>query len=624
MFNKYEIKTYPEYYNQENSESDNENEMLNMPFKKADFNNDIKINKNGKDNSCIFIENYDNIVFYQSDAKNRFKERKIKNNKIQKNIKSMINYDSDIINRKTAPSPIFPKKKYVVKLAKIEESKENLSQRKNLNKYFNLNDEKIVKNTFKQYTNDLDVQKSDNFNVLSYKQEEDYYTDNPKPEKKNKIIQIFKKQEVSELFLPSKRTVSPPSPPLSKTNTDKKKKIRDNSSSCYQTPTLKFQSFFGSFMRPKLNKKNQNKSTSKSKINQLQDFNIDKLIEIGDNTENNKYKNILSFGKRLKRIKEQNRINKYKNGINPVHLGEYYKCKTENDNDEDEYQKYTPIQRIELDRKDYNDVKIKKIENKKILYHGQIKRKRNIKKNKTLYNGNKKIKINDTSNTNNTNDNQNKSLDKNQDIISNNKLNNSTNFSNKINSYTSKINERVINNNPQNNNINNNINKIIINKRNNNNSIINQLSPKNNKASNAKFHYLVKNMYNTDNIIEKNKAHNHISINREKITNKDLYKKNILSEIKEIEYNESNSNDSIEEEKNNKSNIKKGSVTDEEKIIKKQGINSHQIKDIKKSYQKEFKTKRYYGYDDRHNLEGTINNHSFRVSVYSAKANKVN
>ena len=109
-----------------------------------------------------------------------------------------------------------------------------------------------------------------------------------------------------------------------------------------------------------------------------------------------------------------------------------------------------------------------------------------------------------------------------------------------------------------------------------------------------------------------------------KITNKDLYKKNILSEIKEIEYNESNSNDSIEEEKNNKSNIKKGSVTDEEKIIKKQGTNTHQIKDIKKSYQKEFKTKRYYGYDDRHNLEGTINNHSFRVSVYSAKANKVN
>ena len=31
--------------------------------------------------------------------------------------------------------------------------------------------------------------------------------------------------------------------------------------------------------------------------------------------------------------------------------------------------------------------------------------------------------------------------------------------------------------------------------------------------------------------------------------------------------------------------------------------------DVKKSYQKEFKTKRYYGYDDRHNLEDTINNH---------------
>ena len=34
------------------------------------------------------------------------------------------------------------------------------------------------------------------------------------------------------------------------------------------------------------------------------------------------------------------------------------------------------------------------------------------------------------------------------------------------------------------------------------------------------------------------------------------------------------------------------------------------------------KIKNYYGYDERHNLEGLINNHSYYVSVYSRK--KVN
>ena len=51
-------------------------------------------------------------------------------------------------------------------------------------------------------------------------------------------------------------------------------------------------------MRPKHLKENvQAKSTSKIKKNQLEDFNIDKLIEIGDNFSN-KWKKILSFGKK--------------------------------------------------------------------------------------------------------------------------------------------------------------------------------------------------------------------------------------------------------------------------------------------------------------------------------------
>lgn len=52
--------------------------------------------------------------------------------------------------------------------------------------------------------------------------------------------------------------------------------------------------------------------------------------------------------------------------------------------------------------------------------------------------------------------------------------------------------------------------------------------------------------------------------------------------------------------------------------------NSNNKKDVKNSYQKEIINKRYYRYDDRHNLEGTVNNHSVYASVYSKKSNKIN
>ena len=90
----------------------------------------------------------------------------------------------------------------------------------------------------------------------------------------------------------------------------------------------------------------------------------------------------------------------------------------------------------------------------------------------------------------------------------------------------------------------------------------------------------------------------------------------MLAEIKEIDYNESNDNEKIEE---NKIDIKKGDVKNREKIKKIQNINNGGIKVIKNPETKDYKNKRYYGYDDRHNLEGTINNHSVYVSVYTKK-----
>ena len=150
----------------------------------------------------------------------------------------------------------------------------------------------------------------------------------------------------------------------------------------------------------------------------------------------------------------------------------------------------------------------------------------------------------------------------------------------------------------------------------NNNNTSNNSTP--NINNNRKFNYPVKNFNDIENGLEKNKYMNYSLRNKNKNIKKELSDKNILDEIKEIDYKESNDNDIIEE---NKINVKKGAITDEEKFKKISKVNNGGI-DIKKSYQKEFKNKRYYGYDDRHNLEGPINNHTVYVSVYTKKNNK--
>lgn len=97
----------------------------------------------------------------------------------------------------------------------------------------NQNDDQIPKRTINSIRNQFDIQKRDNFNVLSYRPE-DYDSDCQKI--KGKIIQIFKKQDAVELFIPNKRASSPPASCHS--GGKKQEKFRS-----YQTPTLKFQSF---------------------------------------------------------------------------------------------------------------------------------------------------------------------------------------------------------------------------------------------------------------------------------------------------------------------------------------------------------------------------------------------
>ena len=668
MYDKYVIRTYPENCIQENSESDSENELSNLPFKKATYVNDNEYTDDNIIPSYINKET-NNISYYPPNSKINLKERQIKNKTIlQKQIN--VNYDSDIINKQNRTNINYlnlndNKKNYFYnKLKKEEESKENTfeqyysNDRVDLNKYFNIKQAELhlPSRTLKKYKAQyLDVEKSDNFKVLSYRPE-DYETDINKPKKNSKIIQVFKKQEASELFFPSKRARSPPSPPTSAKNSTKKleKKIDNNKfQSFYQAPTLKFQSFFGSFMQPKKAKNlNQAKSTSKSRVNQLHDFNIEKLIEIGDN-KSNKFGNILSFGKKIKSLKNRHKIKKKL--IEKENMK--YKARTEiNTNDETQ----TPIQRIQIDSKDYNLMRrANNNTNKKLVCHVQIKRKRNIINNQNLNtNPNKIEKNNKIDNNINKQYKHNQSLNKNNTVIKSRRVNTSNNNTdeniarkkitksnpkiqgsnffyqsqnNKVNTTpinstrhsTNRNNNNIINKispikTVQNNKINIDINKI--NKNDNNNEINNNTTNQNN---NSKFHYSIRNFNNVENNLPKNNYKNYSLINKDNKIKKELSKQNMLTEIKELEYNESNDNDLIEDNKTS-INLKKGAITDEEKLKKTQRINNTGIKDMKKSYQKEFKNKKYYGYDDRHNLEGTINNHTTYVSKYTKKVGKIN
>ena len=668
MYDKYVIRTYPENCIQENSESDSENELSNLPFKKATYVNDNEYTDDNIIPSYINKET-NNISYYPPNSKINLKERQIKFKTIlQKQIN--VNYDSDIINKQNRTNINYlnlndNKKNYFYnKLKKEEESKENTfeqyysNDRVDLNKYFNIKQAELhlPSRTLKKYKAQyLDVEKSDNFKVLSYRPE-DYETDINKPKKNSKIIQVFKKQEASELFFPSKRARSPPSPPTSAKNSTKKleKKIDNNKfQSFYQAPTLKFQSFFGSFMQPKKAKNlNQAKSTSKSRVNQLHDFNIEKLIEIGDN-KSNKFGNILSFGKKIKSLKNRHKIKKKL--IEKENMK--YKARTEiNTNEETQ----TPIQRIQIDSKDYNLMRrANNNTNKKLVCHVQIKRKRNIINNQNLNTNPNKIEQNSKIDNNiNKQYKHNQSLNKNNTVIKSRRVNTSNNNTdeniarkkitksnpkiqgsnffyqsqnNKVNTTpinstrysTNRNNNNIINKispikTVQNNKINIDINKI--NKNDNNNEINNNTTNQNN---NSKFHYSIRNFNNVENNLPKNNYKNYSLINKDNKIKKELSKQNMLTEIKELEYNESNDNDLIEDNKTS-INLKKGAITDEEKLKKTQRINNTGIKDMKKSYQKEFKNKKYYGYDDRHNLEGTINNHTTYVSKYTKKVGKIN
>ena len=650
MFDKYEIRTYPEYVQFDDSDTESDLKKTTASSKKMTYINPKRISLNQTE--CIFT-NDNNISFYQSDLKSSYKERKYKS--LNRNLKNR-NDEFDLFKKKTNLifQPYYVEEQFSYNYTNTEDNNENntnnntpLTQRILLDNYLRKSSHQVPKRTIKAYQNQFDVEKSDNFNVLSYKQPE-YESDIPTKEGKSKIIQIFKKEEAGELFFPSKRVQSPQSP-SSSNNSGKKTKLFS-----YQTPTLKFQSFFGSNTRAKNPKITQAKSTSKRKANQFEDFNIDKLIEIGDNKSKN-LKHILSFGKKINKIKNKNKkkINLNYNTnkdlrFNHLDLEEKSKMQKKEDNLMGIVQ-ISPkrIENQEINNNNINNSNIindnnnnnskenKKLMTKKIVYHGQIKRKRNINNTKDFMNSNKVIPNENQIQGNiniNRNGNSAKEILSNDNIINSNNNNNLNNSSIKLKMLSTnrklKDNEHLFNKTKA-------------------NSLCHQITPKKalqkkkiniNLTDNLKYSINYDNLYN---ILQKNNKYinNYTKMN---LGNSVSFGNKTLNDIpKKTVLTEENENDNKNYIQKIKPSLKKAIINESENPIKrfnKNQTNTHiyiskannnnnsnnnsnnaNNQASKKMSDKVFKAKNYYGYDERHNLEGPINNHSYYVSVYSKK-----
>ena len=640
MLDKYEVNSFSDCLQNEESYSGNENEKSNLKSKKIYYIDNKKCSNNNCQPECIIIRNSNNnnISYYQSDSKNNYRGRKSLN-------QNVIQGEYNFTNRKKAgslPPQNYIEEKFSYHYTNEEDNKEHIknnkispsNQRINVDPFLNQTYKEVPRRTIRSIQNQFDVERNDNFKVLSYRPEDNEDNEsNSNMDGKSKIIQIFKKQDVGELFFSSKRAQSPPSSVGSR---DKKQQKLLS----YQTPTLKFQSFFGSFTNSK-NPKNtcQSKSKDKQKKNQLEDFNIDKLIEIGDNYSK-KLIPILSFGKKVKCIKNKmkNRTNLNKNRFenNQKSCDKILKHMKDDRNEQKDMIGITKIYEQKEQNmyrninKSNNNINYKINHNindninnnengnrmstsKNIVYHGQIKRKRNCHKNTKTFNNNEQNKdfiIRSENNYNNEEPNINQNININKELNNNN--NKRRIIISKIKRRTVKPNHKVLEyfhnnmNNPNENQTYHQITptKVIQNKK-------LDLTVNNNNKTNYSINNNINN-YHNNNILEKNNFINNCKMMSDKNIPKGEKSKKILLTEQEDIYN----NNLIEKNKN----IKKDNEEENYKNKKYSKINSNPNNQIsKRKSDKNFKSKNYYGYDEANNMEGAINNHSYFESVYTRK-----
>ena len=578
MIKKYENRTY----------TDNiQNEISDLEIQKKNSENIIK--KENKPDSlknhflettfqpkCIFTKENNNISFYQSNSRNSYRSTTNKNKKMTPvNTKNSTNQN----NKVSSLAQSLGEEAFSYNFNAIKRKNSNVVNKKNENfntDRININQLstklKKPRKTIKSCKRENSIQNTENLNMIPNNRLAVYDSDINLNLKKprSKINQMYKKQDVEEIYFPSKKTHSPPSSIQNEEIVNK-----------YQTHTLKYQSFFGSFNG--LKNSRVTKSSSRLRVNQLNDFNIDKLIEIGDKYVNLKKpvlplgrimnNNILYYNKnRIKHIKNKIPINskifnnKYSYDVQVI--PNFFKFNKKDINKDSE-------------EKDENKTDIKK-DNKRVIK--KIIYKNNLKNNK---NNNNENKIQNQPNS---------VIMKNLDFFD---------PENNENLKISKISRKFSKNDTNQPNFEKNTDK-------NNNEIQNNYKIAQNEKLKKK---LVisnfgqkRNSINIDDNNNNKKEKSYIIMNRrnEKQTNK-----NILYEPKLLTDDESNYRNKKVKNKGTTQN-KEILVTEGEKYIKNNKYSNN-------FYYNETKNKNYYGYDERHNLEDTIDNHAYYESVHSRK-----
>ena len=545
MYKKYENKTYTE--SAQNDVSDLEIKKNNFVLKNKTNNNTDTEQKNKMEITfqpkCIFTKQNNNISFYQSNSKNS--RRTSTNNKDLSPLPDGKKPITQKINS-LSQSQNFGEEKFsynYTSLKRENSNKINKKVSKENNQRINIDEinTKYQKpqRTIKSYKKQFNEEKSDNFNMLSYRpMEYDSDINLNLNKERPKIIPIYKKQEVDEIFYLSKRPHSPQAPADNEEIKDK-----------YQTHTLKYQSIFGSFNCSKNSR--VAKSNSKINANQLNDFNIDKLIEIGD-----KYvkfgKPVLPLGKILNNniINYNNRIKtKKKIPINSKQFNTYYSYEVQPIPNFSKYSKKSENKIIDKNNEDLNNniTKDKNRVSKKII-------SKNILKNTKLDNSNQII---------------NTELSQKRNSRKNTKKVHKNNLEKKEENQNIEENEKI-------------------------------------KKKRANLNLSQKHIGISDN----NKSGKNYIITNAR--NEEQNTQNILAEQKLL----------TDDEGKYRTKIK----SNEKKIVPNKNILVTECKKYNKNnrvasnlYDKNNKQKNYYGFDERHNLEDTIDNHAYYESIHSKK-----
>ena len=554
MFEKYENKIYNEFI---------QYDIQNLDIKKTNIikkdNIKDKINTNQKNNFETTIQPK-NVLTKSNNN--------IYNNYSTKNLMPLLcitNSDNkNTINPCLVPRDAFWEEKfscnYTALKSKDEENNPNSNmERVNLDQFVNSKYKKPQR-TIKSYKKKFNIQKSDTIDKLSYKQIE-YDSDINLSIKRPKII--YKKKEIDESLFPNKKNY------LTESEI-KQDEIKDK----YQTNTLKSQSFFGSIKASK----RVSKSTSKMKINQLNDFNIDKLIEIGDKYVNLK-KPILPLGEKMNNdiIFCNNRI-RGQIKENPTNSQNF-------NNFSYEIQNITDFGKVNTKDKDINNPnKINLMKDNKIIAK-KIISKNNLKNKKTLKNERKKLSqdFDIIINKNNLND---ETYNKNNRTLFELQKNNFIKITKEI-SYPNNFDKNNLN-------IRQNLAPNMI-----------QYKKKNNLNLNQNHH-------NIENInIRKN---NITPSEKRKIQNSNT----VLFEQKVL-------NDDVNNYRNKVLNNKKKIIQNKELFVaENKKNNQNNNRPYSNIYYKDNQIKNYYRYDERHNLENTIDNNAYFESIYSKKKNNNN